>query len=63
MGGWAAVPGVLGELAELALGEEIDLDVVDGDAGVARALRVFKAPEFFAGFVGDGGGLAFPRTK
>ena len=55
----AAVPGVLGELAELALCEEVDLDVVDGDARVALALGVFKGPEFFAVFVGDGDGFAF----
>jgi len=49
-------PGVLAEAAELAFSDEVDLDVVDDDARVALALGVFKAPEFFAVFVGDGEG-------
>ena len=49
----------LGELAEFAFGGEVNLDVVDDDAGVGLALGVFKAPEFFAVFVGDGDGFAF----
>jgi hypothetical protein len=58
-GGWAWVPGLLAEVAELALSEEVDLDVVDDDARVGLALWVFKAPDFFAGFVGDSDGFAF----
>lgn len=55
----ASGPGVLGELAELALGEKVDLEVVDDDARVVGADAVFNPPEFFAGFVGDGDGFAF----
>ena len=39
------------------------MDVVDGDAGVALALGVFKGPELFAVFVGDGDGFAFSGDK
>jgi hypothetical protein len=53
----------LGELAELALSEEVDLDVVDDDSRVVGADGVFKAPEFFAGFVGDGDGFALSRDE
>lgn len=49
--------------AELVLGEEVDLDVVDGDARVAGALRVFKAPEFFGVFVEYADGFAFLGHK
>ena len=50
----------MGEVAEFAFGAEVDFDVLDDDAGVHLALGVFKAPEFFAVFVGDGDGFAFP---
>ncbi len=49
----AGVPDLLAKVSELAFGEEVDLDVVDDDARVTLALWVFKAPKFFAGFVGD----------
>ena len=39
------------------------VDVVDDDARVTLALGVFKAPEFFAGFVGDGDGFAFAGNE
>ena len=62
--GWGvAGPGVLAEVAEVAFGEEVNLDVVDDDARVALALWVFKGPEFFAVFVGNGDGFAFPGDK
>jgi len=53
----------LAEAAEFALGEEVYLDVEDDDARVALAFAAFKGPEFFAGFVGDGDGFAFPRDE
>lgn len=56
-------PGFLAEVSEVALGAEVDLDVVDDDARVTLALWVFKAPKFFAGFVGDGDGFAFPGDE
>ena len=56
-------PGFLAEVAEVALGEEVDLDVVDDDARVSLALWVFKAPKFFPGFVGDGDGFAFATDE
>lgn len=59
----AGAPGLLAEVSEVALGDEVDLDVVDDDARVTLALWIFKAPEFFASFVGDGDGFAFPRHE
>jgi hypothetical protein len=56
-------PGVLAEAAEFALGGEVNLNVVDNDARVGLAFAVFKGPEFFAVFVGDGNGFAFPGDK
>ena len=50
-------------MSEVAFGEEVNLDVVDDDSRVALALWVFKAPEFFAVFVGDGDGFAFSRDE
>ena len=49
----------MAEAAELAFSDEVDLDVVDDEARVGLAHGVFKAPEFFTLFVGDGDGFAF----
>jgi hypothetical protein len=59
----AWVPGVLAKVSEFALGEEIDLNLVDNDARIVYRGRDLKAPEFFAGFVGDRDGFALPRER
>jgi hypothetical protein len=58
-----AGPGALAEVAEVALGEEVNLDVLDDDARVVDWGGDFEAPEFFAVFVGDGDGFAFPGVE
>src|SRR5262249_35867253 len=51
-----AGPGFLAEVSEVALGEEVNEDLVDGDSRIVDRDRDFKAPKFFAVFVGDGNG-------
>jgi hypothetical protein len=50
-------------VSELALSKEVDVDLVDNDSRVVDRGGYFKAPEFFAVFVGDGDGFAFSGTK
>jgi len=46
------------EVAELALGEEVNLDLVNDDTGVVDGSRDFETPEFF-----DCDGFALPRDE
>ena len=46
-------------MCELALGEEVNLNLVDDDARVVDRGGELEAPELFAILVGDGDGFAF----
>jgi len=59
----AAVPGFLTEVSELALGEQVDLDLVDGDPWIVVGNGHFDAPDLFAGFVEYRDGFTFPGQK
>ena len=48
LGGRAAGPGLLAELSELTLGEEVNLDLVQNDSGIVDRSGKFEAPQFLA---------------
>ncbi len=51
LSGGAGAPGVLAEVAEVAFGEQVDLDFVDGDAWIFVRDGELDAPDFFAVFI------------